>query len=557
MGDYLAVKQACPDCSSSDALVVNDNGSTKCYSCGKFTRSSEATITIPEDYTLKTKQDFSAVEMLLTTGTYTAVKDRGITQKTAQLFGCYVGVDAVTGLDKTYFSYHKPDDAHTPVAAKVRGTTTERDEDTGEMITKKNFYNIGALADTGLYGQHLFSGGGKYITVTEGEFDAMAAYQMQGSKYPCVSIKNGASGALADCKAAYEWLDTFDCIVIAFDADEAGTKAAREVAELFGGKSSVMKHTNGYKDANDYLLADKVREFTAAWWAAERFVPDGIINGASLWDEVCKPLEKAAVMYPWDELNGLTYGIRSSELVTVTAGSGLGKSQFLREIVWHILQETTDNIGLLFLEENARKSALGMMSLAANKPLHLPTTESTEDERYEAFQATMGTQRLFLFDHFGSTSVDNIIARVRYMAKALDCKYIFLDHVSIVVSAGSNGDERKALDEIMTKLRMLVSETGIALFIVSHLKRPDGKGHEEGAASSLSQLRGSGGIAQISDMVIGLERNGQAEDMTERNTTHIRVLKNRFSGTTGKSSALLFNADTGRMVEIPNGEDTL
>ena len=85
----------------------------------------------------------------------------------------------------------------------------------------------------------------------------------------------------------------------------------------------------------------------------------------------------------------------------------------------------------------------------------------------------------------------------------------------------------------------------------------DGKGHEEGAASSLSQLRGSGGIAQISDMVIGLERNGQAEDMAERNTTHIRVLKNRFSGTTGKSSALLFNADTGRMVEIPNGEDTL
>ena len=143
------------------------------------------------------------------------------------------------------------------------------------------------------------------------------------------------------------------------------------------------------------------------------------------------------------------------------------------------------------------------------------------------------------------------------MAKALGCTKIFLDHVSIVVSAGSNGDERKALDEIMTKLRMLVSETGIALFLVSHLKRPEGRGHEEGSAVSLSQLRGSGGIAQLSDMVIGLERNGQAEDMTERNTTHIRVLKNRFSGTTGKSSALLFNADTGRMVEIPNGEDTL
>ena len=185
------------------------------------------------------------------------------------------------------------------------------------------------------------------------------------------------------------------------------------------------------------------------------------------------------------------------------------------------------------------------MSLSANKPLHLPDVESTEQERWEAFEDTMGTQRLFLFDHFGSTSIDNIVARCRYMAKALDTKFLFLDHVSIVVSA-----QRKALDEICTKLRMLVQETGITLFMVSHLKRPDGKGHEEGAASSLSQLRGSASIAQLSDMVIGLERNGQAADPVERNTTSVRVLKNRFCGTTGPAGGLLFDAKTGRMLEI-------
>jgi twinkle protein len=135
------------------------------------------------------------------------------------------------------------------------------------------------------------------------------------------------------------------------------------------------------------------------------------------------------------------------------------------------------------------------------------------------------------------------------MAKALGCGYIFLDHVSIVVSAQENGDERKALDEIMTKLRMLVAETGISLFVVSHLKRPENKGHEEGAATSLAQLRGSGSIAQLSDMVIGLERNGQAEDVIERNTTRVRVLKNRFSGMTGPGCSLLYDKITGRMNE--------
>ena len=132
---------------------------------------------------------------------------------------------------------------------------------------------------------------------------------------------------------------------------------------------------------------------------------------------------------------------------------------------------------------------------------------------------------------------------------------MFLDHISIVVSAQNNGDERKAIDEIMTKLRMLVQETGISLICVSHLKRPETKGHEEGAATSLAQLRGSGSIAQLSDMVIGLERNGQADDVRERNTTYVRVLKNRFAGITGKACALLYSLHTGRMTEVEEVEE--
>jgi twinkle protein len=173
----------------------------------------------------------------------------------------------------------------------------------------------------------------------------------------------------------------------------------------------------------------------------------------------------------------------------------------------------------------------------------------------DAYDKTLGTDRIYLFDHFGSTSVDNIINRVRYLAKALGCHYIFLDHISIVVSAQGSGDERKAIDEIMTRLRMLVQETGVALICVSHLRRPEGKGHEEGSATSLSQLRGSGSIAQLSDMVLGLERNGQAEDATVRNTTKVRVLKNRFSGITGPAGQLLYDHESGRMTEYDEEDE--
>ena len=144
------------------------------------------------------------------------------------------------------------------------------------------------------------------------------------------------------------------------------------------------------------------------------------------------------------------------------------------------------------------------------------------------------------------------------MAKALDCKFIVLDHISMIVSSQEFGDERKALDEVMTKLRTLVQETDIALIVVSHLRRPDGKGHEEGAVTSLAQLRGSGSIAQLSDMVLGLERDSQNEDDAIRNTTTLRVLKNRFVGMTGPACYLYWDKDTGRLNEVdkPQGDET-
>ena len=203
---------------------------------------------------------------------------------------------------------------------------------------------------------------------------------------------------------------------------------------------------------------------------------------------------------PFKGLNSLLYGFRPAELITVTAGSGLGKSQFLREILYHILNTTKWNIGGMFLEESVRKTARSIMSLRANKLLHLPDTKVSTEELKDAFDHTLGTDRIYLFDHFGSTSADNIINRIRYMVKACDCRIVFLDHLSIIISGQDNGDERKAIDVMMARLRTLVQELNITLIVVSHLKRPSGnQGHEDGQAVSLSQLRGSGAIAQLSE----------------------------------------------------------
>lgn len=191
---------------------------------------------------------------------------------------------------------------------------------------------------------------------------------------------------------------------------------------------------------------------------------------------------------------------------------------------------------------------MGLMGLHINKPLHLGREGVSEADLRKAFIATVGSGRLFLYDHFGSTEIDNLLNRVRYMAKGLGCRWIILDHLSIVVSALEGNDERKLIDRAMTLLRTLVQETGIGLILVSHLRRPDGKGHEEGSQTSLNQLRGSHAIAQLSDMVIGLERNQQGDNP---DITTVRVLKNRYSGETGETGTLIYDKLTGRLNESP------
>ena len=528
----------CPLCSSSDAVSLNADGSAYCFSCQEYMREydseQEPTITNRENETksFQTQSDFAEIV------------DRNIKVDTCKKYGVSVKIDSMGNITNHYYPYHDKQ------GAKI-GTKTR--------FTKLKEFSIqGNTKNSGLFGEHLFTKN-KYIIITEGELDCLSAYQMfKTDKYetPVVSIKNGITSAVKDVKNSLEWLENnFDNVIINFDNDQQGKEGALKVAELFSpGKCKILNLPEEFKDASECLTKNKIQAYVKSFWEAKVFAPDGIINANTLFDQISKPTIRSFVQYPFEGLNKITYGIRPAELVTFTAGSGLGKTQVMREIVYHMIKKTKDNVGLLMLEETPVITSKGLMSLEANQRLHLPDVHLSKEELKTYFDKTVGTGRVFMFDHFGSNSIDNIVSRVRFLAKGLDCKYIIIDHVSIIVSDQSHGDERRALDEIMTRLRTLVQETGVAMMVVSHLRRPDGKGHEEGAATSLSQLRGSAAIGQLSDMVIGLERDAQNDDPEVRNTTKIRVLKNRFAGITGPCCNLKYNIETGRLDEVQSND---
>lgn len=520
-------KGACPSCGSSDANVTYSDNHTYCFACETFVSGNNSA---------GVSSNSTVNNVDTSNWAFSSLTDRGIKEETAKFYG--VKSEKVAG-NIVRHRYPLMNQNGKEVAHKVR------------VVATKEFIQYGdAKQATQLFGQHLFQKGGLAVTITEGECDAMAAYEMTGSKYAVVSLKSSA-GAKRQVQENYEWLNSFKKIVLCLDMDEKGEKAAREIASVFEPKKvRIMKMDR--KDANEYLRENRFKDFVDHWHRADIYTPAGIINLADVGDALYDEGNQKTCLYPWKGLNEKLYGLRTGELVTLTAGTGTGKSSIMRELMYHILSNTEDSIGVLALEENIRQTCFHLMSVPANDRLYLREVRATytKEQMQEFEKKTIGTRRFYAFDHFGSIANDEILDRVRYMIKALDCRWIFLDHLSILVSGEESGNERKDIDVLMTKLRSLVEETNCGLVLVSHLRRTTGdKGAEDGKEISLGHLRGSQAIAQLSDAVIALERNQQADDPTEANTTKVRVLKNRYAGENGIACGLVYDKKTGRLHE--------
>lgn len=550
---------ACVKCSSSDGMAVYkkaDEDGTEfedgfCYVCESYISPKM----LGSDYVLVDSSEYSQgvckVDVAeIQSFDIRGVKERKLKKQYCEMYGMRVGYDSESGeISEHYYPVTKD---NVITGYKVR-------------TLPKDFKAIGDTKKCQLFGQHLFMKDGKYANrinkrfciLVEGELDCIAIQQAMSEHgngdfiNAVVSLPSGAN--IKAVKDNYSFLNDFQQVIIATDQDEPGKKVAIEIAKTLPvGKCKIAHYSE--KDACDMIKAGKSSELAKLIWTSTPYSPSGVVSGEGLWEVVSAPLASATIDYPWEGLNEKLHGIRTSELITLVAGSGVAKSTFARAFMYHILKNTDENVAGMFLEESVRKTGLSLMSFEAKKLLHLPNHGASQEEMKMSFENTLGTGRVFLFDSFGSNSLEEISENITFFAKACGAKYIFLDHVSIMVSGGGHGDERKALDEIATKLRTLIQELDVTLFMVCHLKRPEGRSHEEGAPTSIGQLRGSAGIGQLSDIVIGIERNGQADDPNERNTSTLRVLKNRFSGETGVATKVHYNSISGELTEI-KGDD--
>lgn len=466
--------------------------------------------------------------MSLLHGEAKTLKARAIPQEICKQYNYKVGSDA-SGANCQIATYYDKDKQ--PTAQKIR-------------YKDKTFKFIGAPKESLMFGQQLFGSGGKKLTITEGELDALSVATAFEGKYPVVSIANGIQSAKKEVAKHLEWISSFEEIYIWFDNDEHGLRGLEEVINILPlGKVKIIKHPN-HKDANDVLLHEGKSGIVKTFYGAEMYKPEGILLPSELLVEALKPTEYGR---PWmfEKMTDITYGRRLGEVVALGAGVSVGKTDTVMQSVAFDLKQGY-KVGTFMLEQQPRETLLRIAGKLDGQHYHLPDN-NTDPKQLEA--SILGMTNLYIYDNFGSIDWETISSKIKFMKHNYGVEMFYIDNLTALNAHAQ--DERRNLDGLMADIAALAKELDIWVLVVSHLNPPKtGASHEAGGVVEQGQLTGSRAIMRWSSFIFGVERNTIHEDPVERQKGLIRCIKDRFSGkATGKTIGFVYDIDTGIQLE--------
>lgn len=524
----------CPDCGGSDCLAIYDDGGRYCFGlCDNEGNGWKPNTEVVKFVEPKKKKSIPLIKDI----DYGFLKERKISESICKKYGYGTSAYVMGGEEQFVQVANYYNDAGQVIAQKIRNAD-------------KEFQFIGDAEKTLLFGKQLWRNkGGKKVIVTEGEIDCLSIAEAYEGKYPVVSLPTGANSAEKSLQANIDWLESFEQVILWFDSDEAGQKALEKCKGIFSpNKLFHIPFDNTYKDASDVLRAEGRQGVLNRIYEAKEFREDNVVRGSELSFDKMRKNIRAGRPFPYPKLQEKTMGIRDAELIIVTAGSGIGKSTVVTEFGKFFLDTIpATKLGMLYLEESVEKTYDRIVALDHDVPLkdlRLDHSIISEESAYETHQKYFKSDRIHFYDHFGSVATNRLLEKIRYLNVACGCDTIILDHISIAVSGlDSDEGERKMLDVFMTNLRSFVESTGCTIIAIVHLKRAEKKSFNEGATISLTDLRGSASLEQLSDGVIAVERDQQGSNPY---VAKIRILKWRETGDTGLCDNIIYNPSTGR-----------
>lgn len=433
-------------------------------------------------------------------------------------------------------------------------------------------HNIGVTGSSnGLSGQHLFKTGGKYVLICAGEADKIAAAQMlydsqvqrnngEYNRNAVVGIHCGEGTLAKVCAAQYSWLDTFDEIIVAMDADEAGERSVQAAIKVLPeGKVKIL--TPSMKDINEMLLAGKQKQFLSDFYRAKPIVETGIVSSIEAAVGVRDHLlaEKITLPPQMYRLQGaMRGGIKSTgAIVNIIGLTSIGKSFFSDTLLHHWIYHSPLVPTVLTIERTASELILDLYSYHIEQNLTwFEDGQDALDYLEQPEVKTMcedmlvneyGEPRFHLIDS-RTSNIKELEKQLEKAMKQLNSKLWVIDVLSDVIRSLTIEQQQ---DHLAWQKQM--KKEGAIIINVLHTTKGAASGdfdkskkQTDGADDGSVFKRvteydalGSGSLVQSADINIILNRNKMANDPVVRNTTYVDMPKCR-GGMTGSDICELY-----------------
>tara|TARA_R110001583_G_scaffold92151_2_gene234479 strand:- start:3508 stop:5082 length:1575 start_codon:yes stop_codon:yes gene_type:complete len=519
------IHKPCPyvACESSDAFDYNSVKKVgHCKSCERGYPSKEAMFSWAKDkYPVEERNNMNNVvdytpKNIEDSGTWKYEPIRGINASTMQDF------NVRTYKDRQEYIYPSG-------GIKVR------------KLSEKVFYTKDNFRGDELFGMNMFTAGSsKMVTVTEGELDALSVAQMLKSGYttPVVSLPSATPSRKLweNCK---EWLDSFEKIVLSVDNDDAGNAVADRMAKLFPNKVYRVPHDK-YKDANEFLQDNATQEFKSSWWNAKKYTPENILNTTdqflSLYHDTP---EHQYVPTGIEALDEKILGLMQGHFTVIKAQTGIGKTEVMRYLEYNFLKRSIP-IAVWHLEETKLRTLLGLVSYELKDNVtrrDLIDDKGVEDKVVQAIENITKDELLYQFYLGDGQGSEELIDQIRFFSQACGCKFVFFEPIQDVVAGRSESTKEELLADLSIRLSKLSAELNVGIVTIAHT-------NEDGDPKYCKM------IGQRASVIIDLQRDKEADNVEDRNTTYLSVQKNRPCSEEGRAGKMRFNMETFTLKEV-------
>lgn len=514
----------CPYCDSSDGFSYNtDTLLYQCFVCrkgGRDVRSDLSWVVDGSKPTMGGSNKSNVVKMQhRVEGDYKYLAMRGINTQTMEFFGVKTLCHGDVAIQQEY--------VYPSGGKKIRKLP--------KTFTSEN------MKTDELFGQNLFvAGSSKVVTITEGELDALSAWQMLGganSKWPTVVVSlPSASPSKNIWKNTMDWLNSFEKIILSVDTDGPGEEIASKINNLFPNKVYRVDHAN-FKDANEFLQAGKGDLYKSAWYGAQRYMPDNILHSAEdllkLFDETP---DHTYVPTGIPEFDDKAMGLMQGHFTVFKAPTGIGKTELMRYLEWNFLQRDV-TFATWHLEETKLRSVLGLVSYSLKDNLtrkDLIEEKGKTDLVRESIRSITDSGNYYQYYLKENQGADDLIAQIRLMKEAYGCKFVMFEPIQDVITVGGEESKEGALAELSVRLSKLAADLNVGIVTIAH-------------TNEQNEMKYCKMIGQRASVIVRLDRDKDAEDVEDRNTTRLVIEKNRPTSEEGPAGEMLFNTGTFTM----------